>query len=107
MAPIDPLFNYGNRAALDRFALTWENLVGMPSRFSAEAPERSERERLLEAVRNKGFISDYKGIRIASDGTRFLIRQATVWTVRDAENTLRGQAAWFDRWDSIPPKPSD
>ena len=103
----DPLFNYGNQSALARFTLTWEQLIGMPSRFSAEAPERGERERLLKAVRDKGFISDYQGVRIASDGSRFRIRQATVWTVRDAQGTLQGQAAWFDQWEPMPPKIDD
>ena len=50
----DPILIYANRRALDLFELTWERLVVMPSRLTAEAPERVERERLLQAVRDRG-----------------------------------------------------
>jgi hypothetical protein len=43
----DPLFNYANRTALDLFEYAWEELIGLPSRFSAEPVNREEREKLL------------------------------------------------------------
>jgi hypothetical protein len=46
----DPLLTYGHRAALDLFALTWEELIQMPSRLLAEVTAR-------------GFIDDYSGVR--------------------------------------------
>lgn len=33
----DPVFTYANKAALELFEGTWDTLVGMPSRLSAEA----------------------------------------------------------------------
>lgn len=91
----DPLFFFGNRAALARFESTVEAFVGMPSRLSAEAPLRAERGALLDRVARDGFIDDYAGIRISANGTRFAIRDAIVWNLLDAEGTRRGQAAAF------------
>ena len=97
----DPILSYGNLAALELFALTWEALTQMPSRFTAEAPNRAERERLLEQVAVCGFINNYAGIRIASTGQRFLINQATVWNLTDASGKRYGQAATFRHWQVI------
>ena len=60
-AAADRLLTYGHRAALDLFALTWEELIQMPSRLTAEAPDRAERARLLAEVTTRGFIDDYIG----------------------------------------------
>ncbi|MGR8934854.1 MAG: MEKHLA domain-containing protein [Gammaproteobacteria bacterium] len=94
----DPLFNYANRTALDLFEFSWEELIGMPSRFSAEPGKREEREKLLAEVEAKGFIAGYNGIRIAKSGRRFKINNAVVWNVRDQSDVYRGQAAYFKDW---------
>ena len=94
----DPILTYGNRAALELFALTWEELIQMPSRWTAEAPNRAERARLLAEVTARGFIDNYSGVRIARTGQRFLIEQATVWNLTDAEGRPCGQAATFREW---------
>ena len=91
----DPLFNYGNRLALELFEFSWSEFIGMPSRFSAEAPLREERDHLLATVAAKGFIDDYKGVRITKSGKRFLIQQAVVWNVYDPDGNFYGQAACF------------
>lgn len=91
----DPLFFFGNRAALARFEATLDHFVGMPSRRSAEAPLREERQALLDRVARDGFIDDYAGIRISARGTRFPIREAIVWNLIDASGTIHGQAAAF------------
>ena len=98
----DPLFTYGNQAALDLFEMSWEEFTSLPSRRSAEPVSRAERERLLEEVTVKGFIQDYTGIRISKRGTRFLIRSATVWNLVDEAGRYRGQAAVFRDWKSLP-----
>jgi hypothetical protein len=98
----DPLFNYGNRTALDLFEFSWEEFIGMPSRLSAEPVNRDERERLLAQVSQRGFIDDYSGVRIAKSGKRFLIRQAVVWNVYDNNQQLYGQAAYFKDCELLP-----
>lgn len=91
----DPLFFFGNRAALAKFETAGEAFVGMPSRLSAEAPLRDERAALLERVGRDGFIDDYAGIRISARGTRFRIENAVVWNLIDAAGAIHGQAAMF------------
>ena len=93
----DPRFVYANRAAQACFGYTRAELVGLPSRLSAEAPERAERQRLLDAVARDGFTRGYRGLRIAKDGRRFWIEHAVVWQL-DRDGVSLGQAATFSAW---------
>jgi hypothetical protein len=94
----DPVFFYGNLAAQRLFEMSWEELVKLPSRFSAEPLARDERQRLLDLVARQGFIDNYSGVRIAKSGKRFLIEHATVWNLLGQEGQVLGQAAAFDHW---------
>jgi hypothetical protein len=94
----DPRFVYANKAAQTRFEYGWDEFITLPSRLSAEAPDRAERQRLLDAVTRDGFIGDYRGLRIAKSGRRFWIERATVWQLIDEAGVLRGQAATFSDW---------
>ena len=94
----DPVFVYANRTAQACFEYDWNEIVSLPSRLSAEAPNREERQRLLDAVTRDGFISDYRGMRIAKSGRRFWIEGGTVWQLIDEAGTPRGQAALFTSW---------
>jgi len=97
----DPVLTYGNRAALALFELSWAELTRMPSRLTAEAPDRDERARLLTRVAAQGWIDDYSGVRISRTGRRFRIEQATVWNLVDADGCRRGQAATFASWRDL------
>ena len=97
----DPLLNYANLAALELWKLPLSELLGMPSRKTAEPVHRDERSQLLERTRKYGYIDDYSGIRIASTGERFRIHQATVWNVTAADGKYRGQAAAFSEWTML------
>jgi len=97
-AEADPVFCYGNRLALELFEMDFAAFTALPSRFSAEAPRRDERARLLERVARHGYIDDYAGVRISRHGRRFRIHGATVWNLLDSDGGLRGQAATFTRW---------
>ncbi len=97
----DPLLTYGNLAAQKLFSMDWNKLVGMPSRKTAEAPERAEREELLRRVAENGFIDNYSGVRIAADGRRIMIHNATVWNVSDTKGARIGQAATFSEWEPL------
>jgi hypothetical protein len=97
----DPVLNYGNRSALNLWEMSWEELTSTPSRFTAEAPNREERARLLAAVTRNGFIDDYSGIRISKSGRRFRIKQATVWNLIDENENRCGQAALFSHWEFL------
>lgn len=98
----DPLFNYANKLAQKLWELGWEKFITMPSRLSAETIVREEREKLLAAVSQFGFIDNYQGIRIASTGKRFAIKNAVVWNLFDpTEKKYCGQAAMFNQWDFL------
>jgi hypothetical protein len=102
----DPIFNYGNRAALQLFEMREEDFVALPSRLSAEPMAQVERDHLLQRVAAHGFIDDYTGIRISSSGRRFRILQAVVWNVVDHEGHHLGQAALLQRWEEINARPA-
>ena len=97
-AAADPVLTYGNRTALELYGLSWEELTAMPSRYTAEEPERAERARLLARVTADGFIDDYAGVRISKNGRRFRIENVTVWNLTDAQGVICGQAALFASW---------
>ncbi|MFN8158895.1 MAG: GNAT family N-acetyltransferase [Candidatus Nanopelagicales bacterium] len=97
----DPVFVYGNSTALSLFEMDWPTFTSLPSRLSAEPDEQVERERLLQGVAERGFISDYRGVRVSSTGRRFVIEDAVVWDVVDDEGRVRGQAALFERWSRL------
>jgi len=91
----DPLFFFGNRAALTAFKADLSRFIGMPSRLSAEAPDRAERQALLDRVTAHGYVDDYAGSRVKLDGEHFRIENATVWNLIDKAGVRRGQAAAF------------
>ncbi|MFC5069199.1 MEKHLA domain-containing protein [Flaviflagellibacter deserti] len=97
----DPTFVYANRTAQTLFEYDWNEFVGLPSRLSAELPDRAERQRLLDRVAAKSFIDDYSGIRIAKSGRRFRIERAVVWQLIDGTGVDRGQAAAFSSWTDV------
>ena len=94
----DPRFIYANRTAQACFEYPWHDFIALPSRLSAEAPDCDERQRLLDVVARHGFISDYRGLRIARSGRRFWIEGGTVWELIDAKGVRHGQAAIFTSW---------
>jgi hypothetical protein len=94
----DPVLNYGNRTALELWETDFAALTAMPSRLTAEPMHRDERAQLLERTTRDGYVDDYRGVRISAKGRRFLIEQAIVWNLDDANGDRLGQAATFDRW---------
>jgi PAS domain S-box-containing protein len=94
----DPLFVYANATALQMFEYSWDEMVGMPSRLSAPAADRGERDALMTGVLLRGYTNDYRGRRVTRSGRRFWIEDATVWNIVDHEGVFRGQAALIRAW---------
>ena len=94
----DPRFIYANEAAQACFEYPWDEFTQLRSRFSAEAPNRIERQRLLESVAEKGFVTGYRGLRIARSGRRFWIQDGVVWQLMNETGISCGQAAVFRSW---------
>lgn len=97
----DPVFNYGNRLALQLFEMTWDDFTNMPSRYTTDPADREERQRLLDRVSTHGYVDDYSGIRVSKTGLRFRIRDATVWNVIDPHGGYHGQAAVIRAWEVL------
>lgn len=97
----DPRFTYANRTAQTLFERPWHELVGMPSRLSAEAAHRDARAAMLDEVARTGFSDRYTGVRVSASGRRFMIRDATVWNLVDEAGVVVGQAATFARWEPL------
>lgn len=101
-----PRLIYANRAALGLWRRPWAELVGMPSRLTAEPGERAGRAHVLAGVRRQQAIRDYSGVRVDSQGRRFRIAAARVWTLWSGEASGDpdgggepcGQAAAFSHW---------
>ena len=94
----DPILNYGSHLAMTLWEMTWEELLQTPSRLTAEVVNRAEREWMLERARTRGYMDNYRGVRISHSGRRFLIENAVVWNVIDATGRRLGQAATFSHW---------
>ncbi|MBS0586778.1 MAG: MEKHLA domain-containing protein [Proteobacteria bacterium] len=94
----DPVLNYGNQAALDLWAMNWQQFTQTPSRLTAEPGKREERSRMLEQVKKQGYIADYRGIRISSTGQRFLADPILIWNIHKPDGTIGGQGATFSVW---------
>lgn len=93
----DPIFNYGNRKALQLWELSWEDFTSMPSRQSAQEVVQEERNRLLAETSIKGF-SHFSGVRISSSGKLFHIENGTIWNLLDEQNQYCGQAAIYSNY---------
>ena len=94
----DPVLNYGNRVALNLWDMEWKEFSRTPSRHTAEPVNRAERERMLSAAAERGYFTDYRGVRISKTGRRFLVEDAIVWNLVDVTGCKRGQAATFSKW---------
>ncbi|MBV6446651.1 MEKHLA domain-containing protein [Nitrosomonas sp.] len=94
----DPVLNYGNQAALDLWAMNWQQFTQTPSRLTAEPGKREERSRMLEQVKKQGYIADYRGIRISSTGQHFLADPILIWNIHKPDGTIGGQGATFSVW---------
>ena len=94
-AEADPIFCYANAAALALWGMGWEAFTRLPSRLSAEEdPDiQTDRSRFLREAAERGWVSEYSGIRKAADGRRFRISRTVLWTLYDDTGTRRGQAA--------------
>ena len=94
----EPRFFYGNRIALELFAMTAAEFIGLHSKRSAEPALRQERASMLAGLTRHDIVDDYAGVRIASTGRRFAISHAQVWNIVDEHSGRHGQAATFAEW---------
>lgn len=94
----DPRLIWAGRDALRLWRRPWSAMVGMPSRLTAEPAERTSRADALAQARRRDALEGYGGIRVDSQGRRFRIAGARLWTLRDDQGAACGQAAAFADW---------
>ena len=94
----DPALIYANAAALRLWRRRWDAMVGMPSQLTAPEQERQERAQALGSAQKMDAFQGYRGIRIDSEGRRFVINNARIWTLWDKQGERCGQAASFSNW---------
>ena len=94
----DPLLTYANGTALRLWGRSWQTMVGMPSRLTAEESARHERASALQLAHQRAGCRGYCGIRVNQEGRRFMIHNARIWPLLDQNNDLCGQAAAFSSW---------
>lgn len=93
-----PVFNFGNRTALELFEIDWDQFIQLPSKESADQENQEDRASLMARVNVNGYEENCCGVRVTSTGKRFLIEGATVWNIIDEQDIYHGQAAMFARW---------
>jgi hypothetical protein len=98
----DPRLIYANAAALQLWGRCWREMIGLPSRLTAEPEERQARAQALARARRREALAGYGGIRVDREGRRFRIDNARLWTLRDDQGQDRGQAASFAAWWWLP-----
>jgi len=96
-AATDPVFIYANAAAAALWRMEVSELIGMPSRLTAAEDQREARASMIGQATTTGVLQGYSGERVASDGTRFVISNATLWAV-DGLTGRPGLAASFTDW---------
>ena len=94
----DPRLSYANAAALQLWETSWHELIGLPSRLTAPETERAERSNALGQAKRLEAVQNYRGIRISRKGQQFMLNNARIWTLWDAEERVCGQAACFSDW---------
>ncbi|MGA1304247.1 MAG: MEKHLA domain-containing protein [Cyanobium sp.] len=94
----DPRLIYANSAAIQLWRRPWAEMIGLPSRLTAEPKEQGARAKALASAKQQDALAGYTGIRVDTEGRRFRIEGARVWSFRDAGGKGRGQAATFSSW---------
>ena len=81
--------------------MSLDQVIGKPTTMTAPESEQKERNALLNQVNSHGFIENYKGVRVASDGKLFQIKDATIWNIVDKESIKIGQAVIIYRSNKL------
>lgn len=98
----DPRLTYANKAAQALWEMSWGDLIGLPSRKTAEPKHRGQRSEMFDDMRRKGFTENYEGVRISATGKRFMIQNAIIWTLYDENGVKCGEAATFSDVTPLP-----
>jgi len=90
--PDEPTFNYGNIGFLDAFGYSWDEFVGLWSRYSVTPEEFDERQELLDCIKRGEWDprTPHDILRVRKDGSRVLLEGVTLWNVYGHEDGKSG-----------------
>ena len=94
----DPRLIYANATALRLWERSWDTMIGIPSRYTAEEGAREQRASALHHAEKQDAFEGYSGVRVSKTGQRFMINNARIWTLWDDKGRKCGQAAAFSTW---------
>ena len=99
----DPIYNYFNRAALETFQWSEDEVYQIPSRYSApDGATRSDRQERLKKTAEEDVINLPNAIRQTKSGDQFQINDVILWNVYNDDGVRVGQMAIFDRELIVP-----
>lgn len=90
-----PRFVHANKAAQHCFKYPWAEFARLPSRLSAEEPNRAERRVFLDQVTRDGLAEGYRGLRVSRSGRRFFIEDVPLWQMIDDGASCMGKGPCF------------
>eukprot|EP00271_Cylindrocystis_brebissonii_P002248 TRINITY_DN12699_c0_g1_i1.p1 TRINITY_DN12699_c0_g1~~TRINITY_DN12699_c0_g1_i1.p1 ORF type:complete len:256 (-),score=42.92 TRINITY_DN12699_c0_g1_i1:548-1315(-) len=91
----DPLYNYGNKAALDLFEMDWPTFTSSVARKWAPEEEQTAHSELVKSAVQG--VQDIGGlVRVTSSGQTFKISQGAWWALTTLDGEPFGQGAVFD-----------
>jgi MEKHLA domain len=93
----DPIYNYGNCAALELFDQTLETLCQTPSRYSTVESLMEDREQLIRKINDVGYGTILNAVRTTPKGKLFVIQKIWIWHVYHDNGRRIGLAALYDR----------
>lgn len=93
----DPIYNYGNWAALTLFDYSLEELCQTPSRYSTVESLMDDREKLIQQINDVGYGTISDAVRQTTNGSLFVIQKIWIWHVYHPDGRRIGLAALYDR----------
>jgi hypothetical protein len=102
-ANTDSYFIYANDYALSCFKYSNEEILAIPSSFSAAIENRYERKLLFDKVAQEGIVYNYRGDRVDKYENSFTIHDTIVWQLQNTNGDVWGQGALFWRDEKLRP----
>lgn len=90
---------YINCCALSHFKYQENDMLTMPSKYTADGEERERRQKMLQQVAALGVIKGITGPRVDSQGNTFMIYDGIIWNLLGEDGKRIGQAGlvWHDQ----------
>jgi len=103
----DPIYNYGNQAALTLFGHTIESLCRTPSRRSTLPTLEQNRATIIADIEKSDYGYFHNALRCSTSGKIWVMSEILYWKVYNDEGKHIGAAAFYDVSRCLPAKFED